>query len=123
MGYDVHITRAPEFYGANDGYEIPEAEWLAVVAADPELRPATRDDVYYSEGLILWSGANFERWLLWGGGNISTKNPNAGILAKMVALAEQLNARVQGDDWGVYLPDGRILQHDGTFVPDVDWRV
>jgi hypothetical protein len=122
MGYDVRITRAPKVWYENEGHHITRDEWLSLVSSDHELRPATRQDVNYSEGLILWSGAKFERWFSWENGNISTKNPNAAMLAKIVALAERLGARVQGDDGETYLPDGRILQADGTYDPDRDWR-
>jgi len=122
MGYDVHITRAPKWHGENEGHEIPEEEWLAIVESDPELRPATTDDVYYWDGMVVWSGNNYEgAWLTWDRGDIFSKNPNVAMVSKMLELAEKLKARVQGDDWEVYLQDGRVLRDDGSFM-DVDWR-
>ena len=58
---------------------------------------------------------------LWG--DIETKNPDAPVIQKMILIAESLNARVQGDDGEVYLPDGKI-ERDGqlTAGPDWDWR-
>lgn len=37
MGYDLHIHRA-DTSGESEEHPIPSAEWVAVVAADPELR-------------------------------------------------------------------------------------
>jgi hypothetical protein len=37
MGYDVHITRKQN-WSDEAGPEIPLSEWIAVVAADPEMR-------------------------------------------------------------------------------------
>jgi hypothetical protein len=123
MGYDIYITRAAAWWGENAGSEIPESEWDAVVGSDPELRPSTPSDVYYSRGLVLWSGANYEGpWLSWRRGNVYSKNPNALMLGKMLALAERLHARVQGDDREVYLPDGVVQSDDGSIQRSVDWR-
>jgi hypothetical protein len=37
MGYDVHITRRPEWF-EDEGPEITLDEWLAVIRDDPEMR-------------------------------------------------------------------------------------
>jgi hypothetical protein len=125
MGYDLHITRAPYSWSDNAGHQILEAEWLAVVQADSELRMATPDDDYHMTGMVLWS-RKFEGyggpWFCWDRGNVYSKNPNAAIVAKMVQLAVLLSARVQGDDGEVYLDDGGVLREDGVRAPDVDWR-
>jgi hypothetical protein len=123
MGYDIHITRAPEWWGDNTAHQITETEWYALVDSDPELRPSTPNDVYHSRHLVLWSGANFEGpWLSWSRGNVYSKNPNGRMVAKMLRLAEHLSARVQGDDREIYLPDGRVQLDDGMIQTNVDWR-
>ena len=38
MGYDLHITRK-EFWADDGGSEIPLEEWVALVKADPSIRP------------------------------------------------------------------------------------
>jgi hypothetical protein len=122
VGYDLHITGAPVFWGDNRGYEITEPEWLALVAADPtcglrHLRSVLR------EGLVLWA-RQFEDytgpWLCWLAAHLFQK-PNAAIVGKMLELAQLLQARVQGDDSEVYLSDGRVQKEDGEFA-GVDWR-
>ena len=123
MGYDLHITRAAEWWGENAGCEIGEAEWLGLVDADPELRRSTPEDVCHSENLVLWSGNEpGGPWLAWRRGNVYSKNPNARLIEKMLEIAERLQARVLGDDSEVYLPGGRVQDADGEVAQDVDWR-
>ncbi len=99
MGYDLHITRA-DHRAENEGREITQDEWLALVAADPELMLDPVDGDEYA----LWSGRcqYHDPWFKWWRGNILTKNPDRAIVAKMLQLAERLGARVQGDDGKIY---------------------
>lgn len=125
MGYDVHITRAA-FFHQNDGQQISEGEWLRLVEADPELRLATPADPHYFEGMVVWNrtleGYGMP-WFDWLKGNIYTKRPSGPIIAKMLAMAQLLGARVQGDLCEVYLAGGRIVDGQGRLVPDADWRI
>jgi hypothetical protein len=95
MGYDLHITRA-ENWSENAGAEIGPEEWLALVHADPELAIDPVQGPYFAR----WSGPSRypDPWLDWFAGNVNTKNPDSALLRKMVALANRLGARVQGDD-------------------------
>jgi len=99
MGYDLHITRAPN-WAENSGVEITTDEWLAVVEADPELSLAPQNGPYFVE----WSGRskNPDPWLDWFAGNVYSKAPDSALLRKMVLLADRLGARVQGDDGEFY---------------------
>lgn len=97
MGYDLHITRA-EDWCENAGFEITPEEWLDYVANDPELHILGENGDYFAE----W-GAN--DWLDWSEGNIYTKNPRSALIKKMVEIAEELDAVVQGDDGEVYSGD------------------
>ena len=124
MGYDLHVTRGTNWI-ENEGHEIREAEWLATVEADPELRFAEPGDDTYADGLVLWleqSSGGDQPWFIWVQGNVDTKNPGPATIQKMLDLAERLNARVQGDDCEAYLSDGRVQQDDGEFLEGVDWR-
>ena len=116
MGYDLHITRADEWF-ENEGLEIDAAEWLAYVESDPEMRLDGYAEAsvgegkvlrYESEGLAVWTTySGHERdgnmaWFDLRSGNVVVKNPDEEIIAKMCDIAEGLNARVQGDDGELY---------------------
>ncbi|QJW99405.1 hypothetical protein [Frigoriglobus tundricola] len=99
MGYDLHIHRADDWHEFEQ-HPISSAEWMAVVAADPELRPDPNH-----EFLALWSGPcryPDGTWLAWNDGEIHTKNPDRAIVAKMLQIARRLGARVQGDNGEFY---------------------
>lgn len=106
MGYDVHITRASQWTDS-DTNPITAAEWLSLVKADDTLTITGIQGAHFA----VWHGesSHEEPWLDWADGRIFTKNADAPLLEKMVALASQLNARVQGDDGEIYLGAGRIL--------------
>jgi hypothetical protein len=106
MGYDLHITRRDAW--ADAGRDIPLEEWLTLVGADPELRLRTD----HGTGDVMWTGGpdRRERWLRWDDGNVSTKNPDEALVAKMVAIAERLQAHVQGDDGEVYPLDPDMIR-------------
>ena len=103
MGYDLHITRA-EWHNQNDGHWITAREWLDYVKGDPELRLAGFNGKHFT----LWSGTCEypDPWFDWRRGNIYSKNPDAPIVEKMVAIATALGAKVQGDDGEVYTGGG-----------------
>ena len=102
MGYDLHITRA-ESWSENEGAAISADEWLAVVRADPELTLVPENGAYF----VRWSGPSrhAEPWLDWFAGDVYSKSPDSALLRKMVRIAEQLGARVQGDDGELYSGD------------------
>ena len=105
MGYELHINRSSDQSGG-DGPPITRAEWDAHVAADPELMP---DPV--NPGCVLWSGPSTlaDPWLLWSEpGSISTKYPDAALIAKMARIAAYFGAQVQGDDGEFYNEAGPI---------------
>lgn len=122
MGYDVHITRKENWFD-EDGPAIDIAEWKALVDADPEMRL----DGYASavvgngsvlrlerDGLSVWTayaGHGVDgnmAWFDFRQGNVVVKNPDDAILGKMWRLAQQLGAKVQGDDGELYGADGRV---------------
>jgi hypothetical protein len=107
MGYDLHITRK-EFHADSDGPEITADEWMAYIASDPELRLAPECGKHHA--MLRIQSKYPEPWLDWFGGCVYTKNPDKAIVAKMIQIAERLNARVQGDDGEFY--------EDTSEVPD-----
>jgi hypothetical protein len=105
MGYDAHITRAGDWMDSTET-PIVEAEWLAVVHADPSLTISTTDysDSRRADGSIerrrpvLWEGAA----LWYQNGEIRVKNPDQATLFKLIELSVALKARVLGDDGEEY---------------------
>ena len=98
MGYDLHITRRKDWSGT--GRDIRAEEWLAYVKADPELSLSPKDGPYFAR----WSGKSKYPgpWLDWHRGTVYTKNPDEPLVDKMVAIAHELRAHVQGDDGEIY---------------------
>jgi hypothetical protein len=116
MGYDVHITRRHNWFDPK-GPEISPAEWLDFVAADPEMRldgyAETRmqdGSVFRTEreGLSVWTAysghdeSGNKAWFLYQNGYVTVKNPDDEILRKMWSIAQDLSAKVQGDEGEVY---------------------
>lgn len=111
VGYDLHITRK-KLWSAEDGPVITEEEWLAYVATDPQLR-LNPNSKGHTVTLDVQSGYP-DSWLEWFEGDISTKNPDEPILAKMLQIATALKAKVQGDDGEIY----RSANFDDIFYED-----
>ena len=116
MGYDLHITRKEDRWEP-DGPEISMAEWLPLVAADPEMRldgyaEARLDNGHVfrteKEGLSVWTAYSEHgrgggmAWFAYGRGEIRVKNPDDEIIRKMWLVAQSLSAKVQGDDGETY---------------------
>ena len=98
MGYDLHITRRRHW--VDRGADITANEWLDYVRSDSELRLEPETGPYFAAwiGLSELDGP----WLNWSDGQIFTKNPDAPLVDKMVAIAQQFDATVQGDDGEIY---------------------
>ncbi len=98
MGYDFHITRREDW--SEEGDDITAEEWLSCVERDPELRLLGANGPYFA----IWSGQCEldEPWLNWSYGQIYTKNPDEALIDKMVAIARNFGASVQGDDGEIY---------------------
>ena len=116
MGYDLHITRAPEWTESADD-PITLAEWLAAVNADPEMRldgfaeadtPDGATVRYENEGLAVWTAYSAHEedgnmaWFDYHRGTIVVKNPDEEVIEKMKQLAAQLGAKVLGDEGEEY---------------------
>ncbi len=104
MGYDLHITRAKS-WADNSRHYILSEEWLAYIEKDPELALSLDRGPFIAK----WNGKSEypDPWLNWSDGNISAKNPDEALIDKMVAIANELQAAVQGDDGEIYL-GGRV---------------
>lgn len=80
MGYELHITRRRQW--SESGSDISEEEWRRVLETQAD-------------------GALAD--LTWFDGIISVKHPEPPLIDRMVAIAHQLGATVQGDDGERYV--------------------
>lgn len=120
MGYDIHITRKEQWFDEK-GENIELEEWLNFVKSSSDMRHdgfaeaetpngTLRID---SEGLSVWLGySGHEKngnmaWFYYSDGNIQVKNPDEEILKKMYKIAQELQAKVQGDDCEIYDENGQ----------------
>jgi hypothetical protein len=92
MGYDLHITRRKRW--TDNGDDITGDEWLAYVKGDSELHLQPESGPYFA----VWRGPSEldEPWLDWSDDQIYSKNPDFTLIDKMVAIAQQFDAAVQG---------------------------
>ena len=101
MAYQLHVTRASDWM-RSDELPITAAEWLKLIRTDSELVQDPRHGLYF----VRWAGAaGGDCWLEWADGRINTKYPDGALLKKLVAIAELLGAKVQGDGGEVYSGD------------------
>ncbi|MCC5951689.1 MAG: hypothetical protein JJU45_06290 [Acidimicrobiia bacterium] len=111
MGYDVHITRGD--WWEDDREHIGGHEWTRVVQRDPDLTitgevsastPAGETLTYRSELLAMWTAHPSSEPIPFDfrDGRVVVKNPDESILAKMIEVAANLNAAVQGDEGETY---------------------
>jgi hypothetical protein len=126
LGYELHITRK-QGWSDEDGPIITQAEWEAYIASDPELRldgyaevtmPTGSKLRVTPPGIAVWTAhpdpSSGPAWITLGSsGNVRARNPDRALIRKMCQIAQQLGARVMGDDGEIYGGDGQ---------PDPDGR-
>ena len=101
MGYEVHITRADD-WTLSQQHPILEKEWLEVVHSDPTLQVSEED--FLGDGTdqghraVVWLAHPGKPQFWYGNGMVTKKHPDEPTLAKMVEIAQRLNARVIDDD-------------------------
>jgi hypothetical protein len=121
MGYEVHITRKENWF--DEGPEISLTDWLGVVRTDPEMRHDGFAEASVGNGSVLRvEDPSMAVWLAYPGhledgnkawfwlsnGNVVTKNPDEAMLNKMLLIAYQLSAKVQGDEGEIYGANGEV---------------
>ena len=122
MGYDVHITRRAEW--SDKGDDISLDEWIAFVAASPDLElvghaetevPGGKVLRITADGLTSWTGYSGRPesrgpvWFNHSRGKITVRNPDVEILAKMWSIAQHFAAQVQGDEGEAYDERGNAI--------------
>jgi hypothetical protein len=101
MGWEIHITRA-DHWPDSAARPITAEEWLALVAADPELAIDSRGNgPYFALWQAHWVDGDHP-WFDWSEGAINTKNPDRKTLGKALQIGRHFGAAVQGDDGEVY---------------------
>lgn len=106
MGYDVHITRAAEWFESEQA-PIRVDEWRSFAASHAALGRDGRSGS--GPQSYTWRVADVETWLEWSGGAIYTTNPSVRVRAAMFEIAVHFGARVQGDEGEFYGEDGNVI--------------
>ncbi|MEB8431921.1 hypothetical protein OO007_06745 [Cocleimonas sp. KMM 6892] len=110
MGYNLYITRK-ENHWDESGSKISKKEWLEYVSKDSELIIDSKSKDY----VILKNSGDSAPWLFWSEtGVIDSKNPPHFFIEKMISIATDMDAKVQGDDLEIYtsIPNGYKLITD-----------
>lgn len=116
MGYEIHIVRRNDWDNYEEDSNILLDEWLAYVHEDNELEltngylikiPGAGNTFQNVPGFCNWNGhptkvRDDKPWFDYGYGRISAKYPDDETIKKMIAIADRLNAQVQGDDGEFY---------------------
>ena len=115
MGYDFHITRRENWVEEDPNCnDISLEEWLAYIGRnDSELVlsdaywvnvPGEEGKSQVAPGCCEWTAhpQNELPCFDYYRGSVSTKNPDEPTIIKMIMMAKDLNAKVQGDDDEVY---------------------
>ena len=125
MGYELHITRNPDW--VDDGPAIPQSEWDAYVRSDPDMRVIGSIEAHSPDGSIIrYEGDNLSVWksptdevlFYYYDGAIAVKYPDAPTIGKMLEIASKLDAKVVGDDGEMYPLDSSELPASTGAVPD-----
>lgn len=113
MGYELHISRNPEWWG-KDGGGIELDEWLHLVAERPDLEATSsagattpngvRVSIPSAGGLARWTAHPAAAGVLldYRRGRIVVNGPDDPTIGFMVELAASLGAMVFGDEGESY---------------------
>lgn len=116
MGYSLFITRKDHWYD-HAGPRISREEWRTLVESDPELRWAPELGEHFAVWIDTASRGD-RSWITWDGDNLESTRPDQPMIEKMVMLAEQLGARVVGEQSEVYVRGGAVLPAPSPSVID-----
>ncbi|MBO9566571.1 MAG: hypothetical protein J7621_27605 [Niastella sp.] len=124
MGYELHIVRRNNWDDLEEESSISLEEWLTYVQSDNELEltngylirfPDVEPVFHNMPGFCYWTvypkEVNHKPSFSFGHGMISIKYPDDDIIRKMIAIANKLKARVEGDEGEFY--DERYFDRKG----------
>jgi len=110
MGYYLHITRR-KTWANEDGPAITETEWRSIIEQNSELTLDEETRSVMKDGEFIFAIWEKEPGALgWYGGEIIAKNPEGPLIRKMVQIARELSAKLEGDDGEIYREDGSANQ-------------
>lgn len=129
MAYSISIVRKNDWDDPDEQSNITLEEWLSYIATDEELEHPAESSLteynrdYYKKrpGYCEWTAHSaykepFARpWFDYCKGDIDSQNVDDETLLKMISIAEQLNARVRGQDGELYDEDDAMnvtVKHD-----------
>jgi hypothetical protein len=110
MGYDLHITRAA-WWTRSEEYPVAQDEWQAVADVRPgmeveggvDFKDTSRVPAYEMHGVGEHPASFY-----WRPGQVVVTAYYADT-GKIARIAQQLGARLIGDDHEEYLPDGSVV--------------
>ncbi len=98
-GYDLHVTRK-EYWADKGGAVITYTEWQSYVQRDGAIQKDSQNSEY--DFIVMTNGDSFPIWYNPRLGELSTKNPSDVAIEKLKQIANELKAKVQGDDGELY---------------------
>lgn len=101
MGYDLSIVRQKDWENTQEESNITVEEWLAYVKSDNELSPSDEPN-FFDWRAYVHKEENGTPWFQYCKGYITTKNPDLFVIKKMLAIAEFLKGKVQGEEGEFY---------------------
>ena len=114
MGYNIYITRAEVPY-ENGDYQITLKEWQDLIHKDSELESIDKLEIILpngmtlsqdNEGMAVWEykiqNEKQKIYFHYSEGNILTEYSDALIIKKMNKIANELNAKVIGEEGEAY---------------------
>lgn len=123
MGYNLHITRGD--WLSDHAGKLSFEEWLSLAAKDPELIPdgeaaveaktrAIRNqdtsELKSKTARFIWGHDAYTFYHFNNSVRVKGAATNLDVLRKMLQIAEQLGARVQGDEGEYYqIKDDNII--------------
>jgi len=110
MGYNLYITRKAH-WSDETGEHITHEEWFDYVGRHSNLKIRESAPTSISP-YVEWDDAD-GWWLSWDDGQIDSKSPSCDHIERMIAIADDLGAKVLGEESEQYIANKRGYILDG----------
>ncbi|MES2617985.1 MAG: hypothetical protein V4613_08900 [Bacteroidota bacterium] len=124
MGYEVHVVRKNDFENDEEESNITMEEWKHLVESTPELtwEQFAGDTAELDYKYCYWlahpeQDESNRPWFDFFGGSINTKWTDPACMKLLLGIAEQLNAKLIGDDGEIYTMKEIIAMEDYNNQP------